>query len=590
MTDLKLNLRLLRDDGQYCSLIDVRVIERRNAAVGGDRTYDVKQTDAFGVINDVVLRPLQGPSDLPVLDARISDSFGNTYTTERHLRVTVDLQTIWLPESFNMPVDQPATDPAPAPDSPSDAIDRGVRDYAEAHAPGYVFMIRKDGAPFADATRGFARVAGPARAMTNNTIVHLASMSKPITATALVAMIDDWTAIRDAVAAIGQPGADMTGLTLAVPGPLKHQRPILHGVEVPAVLAPMFVDSATAASFLGGPLPESVGDAVRQGLQQVAQGALASPPPVVPPGHLGLLRRVLHGVAVPDYSSPFLPLIRARLEGRLSKKGAIAPGVEKTTIEQLLIHQTVFVNADGSDRQLDPSLHSPQAIAAVQSSEPSGGLATYDYWGFMRLLLSEPYYHTAFRHYSNHNYTLLTMVIEACTETSFDHYVTQRLFADPRFSHIRRRVVEPNLGALYYQGSRPNWTGGVLFSDYSNWPGNGGFYATASELTDWMHALFAGLTLTGNGDDAPLITATGLSNLFGTRAFFSGGIATRDDGPAATRICFQHNGGTGGNGGSVNGNLAIFVPPDGAVYSALFVANGNLDADRAFTQALRYLA
>jgi hypothetical protein len=45
------------------------------------------------------------------------------------------------------------------------------------------------------------------------------------------------------------------------------------------------------------------------------------------------------------------------------------------------------------------------------------------------------------------------------------------------------------------------------------------------------------------------------------------------------------DGGTGGNGGWVNGNLANFVPPDGAVYSALFVANGNLNADKAFTEA-----
>lgn len=182
------------------------------------------------------------------------------------------------------------------------------------------------------------------------------------------------------------------------------------------------------------------------------------------------------------------------------------------------------------------------------------------------------------------------MVIEACTGTSFHDYATRRLFADPAFSHIRQKVVEPNLGALYYGGPGPNWTGGVQFSDYTNWPGNGGFYASASQLTDWMYKLYERIPVRLDGSDdgnvAPLVSATGHDNLFGTTGYFTLGRSTIDGGPAGARFRYQHNGGTGGNGGSVNGNLAIIVSPGGTSYAALFVANGDLDADKAFNKAV----
>jgi CubicO group peptidase (beta-lactamase class C family) len=602
MTDITLNMTIRLSQGQNGAFLDVKVIEVRAATIG-NRTYDIGQTDADGVIH-AVLRPrrkirpsssgpeVEDPFDRPSLQAVISDAFGHSFTT--NVQPFVINQVVSLPENFHAPSDEAPTDPAPTAGSPSALADQAIRSLVERSAPGYVFVVRKNGAVWANATRGLARVGVPgvvfAQAMTNDTIIQLASMSKPITAAALVAMIDDWTSIRDAVAAIGRKGAPTTRLRLTIAQP--PEPPTLRYVAVPAVLAPLFANRRTAAQFLTtaahllDALPAEVRGEVRSGLHQVAQGAGVSPLPVVPPGHLGLLRHVLAGVAVPDYADPFLPLIRARL----GADAMIAAGVEKTTIKQLLIHNTVLVDAEGNDRSLDPALHTQDEINRAQPSQPPGGPARFDYWLFMKLLLSEPYYHTYRRHYSNHNYTLLTMVIEACTETTFDDYVTRRLFFDRRFSHIRRHVVEPNLGPLYYDGTAPGWIGGILFSDYTAWPGNGGLYASANQLTDWMLALYARQTVAGVGDDAPLVSITGHQNLFGNNAYFSGGIPTRNDGPVAATIRFQHNGGAGRTGGGfVGGNLAIVVPPGGAVYTALFVANGNLNADTPFTAAINAL-
>ena len=301
---------------------------------------------------------------------------------------------------------------------------------------------------------------------------------------------------------------------------------------------------------------------------------------MAPPGYFGLLRRVLDHVAVPHYTDPFLPLIR----GRLGAGATIGVGVDTITIADLLTHHT-----DLTSRALNPALHSAAEIAAVAPAEPNGGLARNDYWGFVKLLLAEPCNRVANINYGNNNYTVLTTVIEACTDTTFDDYVTRRLFFDPRFSRIRRRVVDPALGALYYSGTAPNWTGGLPLCDYSNWPGNGGFYATANQLTDWLHTLYKRTPVAGVSGNAPLISATGHSSLFGpTTGFFSLGIVNRDGPPDAAKR-YQHNGGTGVNGASVNGNLAIVVTPSGSVYSALFVANGNVGADPPFEAAVRKL-
>jgi len=552
MTDIRISMRVRFASGQDAANLPVQVIEV------GVTTYDVGKTRSDGTIDAFLRRRRQirilwfafdDPTDRPQLRVVISDPAGHSVQTP-------PLPIFVLPPEFN----------------PSASASQALRPLVDANAPGYVFLVRKDGAVWADATRGLARANAPgviAQDMANDTIVHLASMSKPITATALVAMIDDWRNMRDAVAAMGSPGAPTQILRL---GPLE--------IAVPSVLVPLFSDRSRAAAFLHGTWLAKVHPKVRYALDAFANhGGTISPQPVAPPGYFGLLRRVIDQVAVPDDADPFLPLIRARLD----PAATIGAGVDLITIGDLLTHRT-----DLASRPLNATLHTAAEIAAVAPSEPVGGLATNDYWGFVKLLLREPCNRQPNSNYGNNNFTVLTTVIEACTDTTFDDYVTRRLFFDDRFNRIRRRVVDPSQGALYYQGTAPNWTGGVLLSDYSNWPGNGGFYATANQLTDWLHALYTRAPVAGVSGNAPLISAAGLSKLFDTTAFFCLGIANRLGPPDAAKR-YQHNGGTGPNGGSVAGNLAIIVTPSGSVYSALFVANGNVGADPPFEAAVSKL-
>ena len=145
MAGITLNFRVLRTDGQLGAFLNVQVIER-GPTTARDRTYDVGQTDANGELH-VVVRPVrtiglfgmavESPFDRPTLDARISDAFGHSYT--KRVQPFVSTQTVWLSESFNRPLEEPATNPMLAPGSPSDLVDRAVRPYVHSKVPGSSF-------------------------------------------------------------------------------------------------------------------------------------------------------------------------------------------------------------------------------------------------------------------------------------------------------------------------------------------------------------------------------------------------------------------------------------------------------------------
>lgn len=568
MADIRLVLQVRFANGQHAAFLDVRATE-------GGRSYALGKTGADGRINRI-LRPrrkllgIDDPADNPTLQVTVSDLDGRS--ASRAVPPTPFPPPVFvLPPTLSPPADEAPTVPAGAAGSPSAVADQALRPLVSPNAPGHVLLVRRDGAPWADATRGLARVAAPgvsARAMTNDTIVHLASMSKPVTATAVVALLEDWVEMRDAVAAIGTPGTPTVQLSVSIPGRPQTDRRTL---QVPRVLAPLFSDRMRARSFVDGAWPQQVGPDLRAALSYFVHGGLVSPRPAIPPGHLGLLRRVFDGVAVPTFGSPFLPLIR----DRLGAGQTIGAGVAAITIGDLLRHGTNI---------------SSFAIAST-GAEPAGGVAQVDYWAELRQLLALPCNRTAppNRSYANHNYTLLTAVVDACTDMRFDDYLTQRLFLDPRFNRIRRRVVEPALGALYYQGTTPNWTGGAQYPDYSNWPGNGGLFATANQLTDWMHALYTREPVAQVSGARPLLSTAGIDRLFGATGYFSGGIPSRPAPPVTAQRRYQHNGGTSVAGGDVNGNVAIVIGPSGSVYTALYVANGRLGADPPFEAAVGVL-
>ena len=557
MASIRLMLQVQFANGQNAALLDVRASEPGHS-------YDLGKTGADGRISRTV-RPrrsnfgIDDPTDNPVLQVTFSDLDGRSTTAAVPTFATPPL--LVLPAALNPRPDEAPTVPAGTAGSPSARADQALQPLVPPNAPGHVFLVRRDGVPWANATRGLARVAAPGasgRAMTNDTVLHLSSMSKPVTATALVAMLEDWAEMRDEVAAIGTPGAPTVPLTVSIPGRPQTGR---RNFNAPSVLAPLFADRTRARSFVDGAWPPQVSADFRATLNYFAHGGLVAPQPAVPPGYFGLLRRVLDRVTVPTFNSLLLPLIRDRLgAGR-----TIGAGVAGIRIRDLLRHETNIASFS-------------IASTAVQ---PAGGVAQVDYWAELRQLLALPCNRTpATRSYNNHNYTALTAVIDVCTEVRFDDYLNQRLFLDPRFGRIRRHVVDPALGALYYKGTVPNWTGGVPYPDYGNWPGNGGLFASANQFTDWMHALYTRQPVAQMLGPKPLVSATGITRLFGPARYFAGGLVSAP--PGAAQASHEHNGGTnvgGAAGGDVNGKLAVVIGPSGSVYTALYVANSNFPAD-----------
>jgi CubicO group peptidase (beta-lactamase class C family) len=449
--------------------------------------------------------------------------------------------------------------------------------------------------PFADACRGLARVLTPTiaeQAMTPDTIIHLASMSKSITSTALVAMKEDWQAIADLVAQLkaGQ-SVPHTTYSLQIPFNPGHPPPPPAPFDFPDVLAPLLVDRSfrsemQSAGALNG-MPFSV-TAVFRRFDLVGPFTL-SPTPAIMPWHAGLLRQVLTGVPVIDYDQKFLPLFKHDID----IDHEVGNGVFDITIRQLLNHKTYLFGIHdalhSADEQAAYANHQP-ALTGLPGPGVPTPIATIDNRAQVKALLREGGGPFPAGSYQNWNYSVVGRIIEICTGMNLDDYQNARLLADPRFANIRRHVVDPAAACLYYGGPGPAFTGGVTFPDFSQWGGAGGFYGPASQLTDWLYALAARQPVSGLNGVAPLVSAAGIDALFKGGMFFSGGGARPI--PGGKSVGYEKNGGTGlsdpatGKGGAANGKFGVYFGPGSAIYTVFFGANADHPADRPYDDAV----
>ncbi len=343
-------------------------------------------------------------------------------------------------------------------------------------------------------------------------------------------------------------------------------------VEVPQVLLPLFSNVQLVIRLRNENLLAGLPTSLRDDLTGIAAGTLRAAHAVpAPPGYFELIRLVLRGDTVATFDSAFLPLIRERLG-----TGSIGAGIDTLKVSDLVCHRT---NLDG----FDPNRVTAAEAAGVNVTQPpDGAAATFDYWEFTRLLLRRD--SGPSRGYQNNNYTVLTTVIETIAGEPFDVYLNRRLFFDPRFDRIRRRVTHPEDGARYYSGM----TGGVLYPDYSAWPGNGGHYASSSQLTDWLNVLYSRAAVASvTGGTAPLISADAHERLFTVAGYFS---TANIETPVAGTRGYPKNGGTAILGGDVNGKMGIYVSASGAVYTVAFLANGSVDAEKPFNATVNALA
>ena len=111
-------------------------------------------------------------------------------------------------------------------------------------APGWAYKARLNGAAFCDAPFGWAQLpssGGAGLPMGNDTIIHAASMSKPICVTAFVALIEDWQAAWDGFNGRGTLAQTVTCNAVGTQGP-PHAFTVTNTADV-AVQSPAFLTS-----------------------------------------------------------------------------------------------------------------------------------------------------------------------------------------------------------------------------------------------------------------------------------------------------------------------------------------------------------
>jgi len=246
------------------------------------------------------------------------------------------------------------------------------------------------------------------------------------------------------------------------------------------------------------------------------------------------------------------------------------------TLEQVITHNSALRNG-----VTDQSLFT--LIPAANVVQPTdGGQVTADVWAYLLAYLRQPA--DAGPGYKNDDYTVLGGVVVALAGEDYDDYVYGRLFSDPQFTELRRYVTNTAKSALYYSGLGPGFSAGIPFPDFRGFSGCGGFYYTADQITLWLHALYAAVSVqrvTGAGAPAPLVSQAGLATLFGTVGYFNAG----NPNPVSGWTAYVHNGGTGIGSGSVNGQMGVAVAPNGDVMTVFFCANGSLDGSAPYNAA-----
>jgi CubicO group peptidase (beta-lactamase class C family) len=435
--------------------------------------------------------------------------------------------------------------------------------------PGCVFMVRRDGEPLVSLGVGYARLPTAAQPndgdplpMSENSVVHIASMSKSITAAAVLALFDDWAVMFDQLHAL-PPAPD-------------HLPTHAELAQLPAVLLPIFGNTWLARRITAENLQSRFPQGWRALIEQAAMASPASGPQFSYPLQQGLLLNVLRGAPAPanawrpaDAMTIYVDLMDRRLQQEAARLGMVldyAAELHLLPISQFLRH--------------DSGLREETLDDGPESEPVDGGLAIYDLW---RRLISVLKDGGAFGGdaYKNSNYTALGALIEAMTELKYVDWVRYRVLNDTRFSLLGRRG-EPDMLAAKYYGADFAGSAGVFHSDYTNWSGNGGWYATAAQITDWMHVLYTGAPYGHAG--APIVSANARSWLFGGEAF--GPQRPVTDASGRTYTCYEHNGGATVGGGATNGCMGIIAPNDAGkpVYTAFLLANGAIDGTSLYVQ------
>jgi len=319
-----------------------------------------------------------------------------------------------------------------------------VRAFCGDAVPGCVFLVTRNGQPYADGSFGWARMPGAPDgplAMSTSTLVHTGSVGKLICAVAVVKLIQVWNSI------------------------------IEHSMK----------------------------------LQPLSGPARWRPRPgfVVAPEDLALQQQAYHHGAKISLDTKAYPLLENSLDTsliagyRARPTNNSYPGahVRDITIRQLLDHTSSVsgLKPNGSYRDdfLDADLGGRTRSQVVL--EPSDDSAcVYDLKTVTTALLRLDTPGDSQIRYSNSAYTVLGALIESATGRPYTEWARSKLFAEARFDDIRRNALPAARRARYYWKPSPGASSfqvGNLHPDYTQFSASGGWYMSASAFCDWFECI-----------------------------------------------------------------------------------------------------
>jgi len=264
-------------------------------------------------------------------------------------------------------------------------------------------------------------------------------------------------------------------------------------------------------------------------------------------------------------------------------------GVTDITLRQLLTHTSGIRDGKMFPERLGLTM------GQINNENDPSGKAFFDLRRYISVLFSQD---TADRvgSYSNDGYNVLGAFVQFLTGTPFEAWCRVKIFPTKAFDDIARRPVDMGRAARYYErDANGNFTVGNHHPDYADFGACGGWYASASALCAWTHAVMSKRSFGGTASASAATIPAGAgrrlrplpkvallrlgrpilsepNQLFELGLGFDGG--SLDLGYLHGRA---KNGGTGTPGGSTNCRL-VYLDGYGS-YSVVAFAQANCAVD-----------
>jgi CubicO group peptidase (beta-lactamase class C family) len=331
-----------------------------------------------------------------------------------------------------------------------------------ASLKGWIFYARKNKRPLAVAGHGKARRAAvdglPPLNYDENTLVHVASVSKLICAAAVLRLIEDWNEI------FKQTAVQPSGLRKYVGPPRPEDSFLISRVEE-----------------VGRAL--SIDDRFYDLIEPFLVWRTSILPDILNPNHSSVtieVRFTSPGVGVRDVTILELLTHRSGLTGQRRDEG-----LARMNAQYGFENTDIFIE-ETSDNVCFFDMVKSCAVVCAADVGPKDEI------------------------YSSYGFDLLTGFVQFNTGRNFEEWAKEKLLSHSRFDDIAKRPVDPARAAYYYNSSDSSSAPGVFHPDYRNFSSTGGYYTSARAICDWVEAVMTNEVFGDRPilkDSAPILAA-----------------------------------------------------------------------------------